>query len=124
LLTFLESVNMLRGLLAGKGLTLAEIGEDARKNAQSRCLRTWRGVSQLSPPGICSAKDSVYLRGYLTVTQALKEGKATFERLMVGAAGVHHLDDLRELGIVEPAIVHQRFATDPELESCIEQFAD
>ena len=124
LLTFLESVNILRGLLAGKGLTLAEIEEDARKNAQSRCLRTWRGVSQLSLPGICSTKDSVYLRGYLAVTQALGEGKATFERLMVGAAGLHHLDDLSELGIVEPAIVHRRFATDPELESCIEQFAD
>lgn len=124
LLTLLESVNVLRGLLAGKGSTVAEVEEEARKNAQSRCLRTWRGVSQLGLPGICSTKDSVYLRGYLAITQALKEGKATFEQLMAGATGLHHLDDLKELGIVAPAIVHRRFATNPELASCIEPFTE
>jgi hypothetical protein len=43
---------------------------------------------------------------------------------MAGATGLHHLDDLKELGIVAPAIVHRRFATNPELESCIEPFTD
>ena len=124
LLMFLESVNVLRSLLAGRGLTIAEIRADARKNAQSRCLRTWRGVTHLDRPGICSTKDAVYLRGFLAVSQALMEEDAMFERLMVGSVGLHHLDDLAEVGIVKPAVVHRRLATDPELESYIMRFAD
>ena len=124
LLMFLESVNVLRSLLAGRGLTVAEIREDARKNAQSRCLRTWRGVTHLVHPGICSTKDTVYLRGFLAVSQALMEEDAMFERLMVGSVGLNHLDDLTEVGIVKPAVVHRRLATDPELESYIMRFAD
>ena len=124
LLMFLESVNVLRSLLAGRGLTVAEIREDARKNAQSRCLRTWRGVTHLVRPGICSTKDAVYLRGFLAASQALMEEDAMFERLMVGSVGLNHLDDLTEVGIVKPAVVHRRLATDPELESYIMRFAD
>ncbi len=124
LLMFLESVFVLRSLLAGKGLTAVELREDARKNAQNRCLRTWRGVTHLARPGVCSTKDTVYLRGYLAVSQALGADDAMFERLMVGSAGLQHLIDLAEIGIVKPAVLHRRLATDPELESYIRQFAD
>jgi transcriptional regulator with XRE-family HTH domain len=124
LLLLLEAVNTLRSLLAENKLTVAEIREDARKNAQNRCLRTWRGVTYLSRPGICSTKDNVYLRGYLSVAQALKEDKTAFERLMVGSVGLNHLGDLAELGITKPAIPHRRLATDPDLEKYISQFAN
>ena len=78
----------------------------------------------LDRPGICSTKDTVYLRGFLAVSQALMEENAMFERLMVGSVGLHHLDDLAEVGIVRPAVGHRRLTTDPELESYIMRFAD
>ncbi len=121
---FLEDVNTLRSLLSEKKLTLAEIQEDARRSAQNRCLRTWRGVTHLAQPGICSTKDSVYLRGYLSVTKALNEENVAFEQVMVGSVGLHHLGDLAELGIMKPTIPHRRLATDPNLEKYISQFVN
>jgi len=121
---FLESVNTLRSLLAEENLSVAEIQENARRNAQNRCLRTWRGVTDLTRPGICSTKDNVYLRGYLAVSQVLAKDTMAFERLMVGAIGLQHLDDLTELGIAAPPVKHLRLATDPELDTYIARFAD
>jgi tetratricopeptide (TPR) repeat protein len=124
LLLFLEKVNTIRSLLVEKTLTAAEIQESARRNAQNRCLRTWRGVTHLNQPGIYSAKDSVYLRGYLSVIKALDEEKVAFEQMMVGSVGLHHLDDLTELGITKPAIPHRRLATDSNLGKYISQFVE
>jgi len=114
----------LRSLLAKKEWSAAEMREDARRSAESRCLRTWRGVSDLTQPGICSIKDSVYLRGYLSIVKALKEEGVPFERVMVGSIGVQHLDDLAALGITKPVVPHRRLATDPDLEQYISQFID
>jgi tetratricopeptide (TPR) repeat protein/transcriptional regulator with XRE-family HTH domain len=122
LLLFLEEVNTLRSLLSENKQTADEIRKDALRSAENRCLRTWRGVAHLSQPGICSTKDSVYLRGYLSVIKALDEGKIAFEQMMVGAVGIHHLGDLAELGITKPNILHRRLATDPDLEKYILQF--
>ncbi len=124
LLLFLEAVNTLRSLLAEKKLTADEIREGARRSAQNRCLRTWRGVTYLTQPGICSTKDSVYLRGYLSIIKALNEEKVAFEQVMVGAVGLNHLGDLAELGITKPAIPHRHLATDSDLEKYISQFVD
>lgn len=99
-----------------------QIQEEARRNAQNRCLRSWRGVTNLAHPGICSTKDNVYLRGYLSVSQALAEDKEIFDRLMVGAIGLQHLADLAELEIIMPPVKHLRLATDPDLDSYVEQF--
>ena len=122
LLLFLESVNTLRSLLTEKNMSPTELQEDAQRSAQNRCLRTWRGVTHLTRPGICSTKDNVYLRGYLSITKALNEEGIAFERLMVGSVGLRHLNDLIELEITKPAIIHQRLATDPNLEKYISQF--
>ena len=124
LLLFLKDINTLRILLAEKGLSLPEIQEEALQSAQNRCLRTWRGVTHLSRPGICSTKDNVYLRGYLSIVKALTEEGIAFERMMIGSVGLHHLGDLAELGITKPTIIHQRLATDPSLEKYISRFAD
>ena len=121
---FLESVNTLRGLLTKADVPLLQIQEEARRNAQNRCLRTWRGVTDLTRAGICSIKDNVYLRGYLTISQALEQDTTMFERLMVGAVGIEHLADLAELGITVSSIKHQRLAVDPDLGSYIERFVD
>lgn len=124
LLLFLQSVNLLRSLLAEEDRPLSELQEEALRNAQNRCLRTWRGVTDLRRAGICSAKDNVYLRGYLAVNQVLEKVTLTFERLMVGAVGLQHLTDLAELGIIAPPMKQLRLATDPDLDIYIKRFAD
>lgn len=120
---FLESVNILQSLFAESDLPFTEIREEARRNAQNRCLRTWRGVTDLTHPGICSVKDNVYLRGYLAVNQALEKDRTTFERLMVGSIGLQHLADLTEIGITIPHVKHLQFAIDPDLDAYIARFA-
>ncbi len=121
--SFLMNTFTLRGRLSAKK-TEDEIQKDALKNAHKRCLRTWRGVSNLSSPGICATKDSVYLRGYVAVCQKLRQEPTAFERLLVGSVGIEHLDDLDELGITEPYTRHQRLAYNTDLESYITQFAN
>ena len=120
---FLESVNILQSLFAESDLPFTEIREEARRNAQNRCLRTWRGVTDLTHPGICSVKDNVYLRGYLAVSQALEKDRTTFERLMVGSIGLQHLTDLTEIGITITHVKHLQFAIDPDLDAYIARFA-
>lgn len=122
LLSFFEMVNLLKNLLGKKDASLEELQRDARIRAQNRGLRTWRGVSHFAP-GICSTKDTVYLRGYLAVKAALEGGTVIFDQLMTGAVGLHHLDDLAELGIVRPSVPHLRLSSDPNLEQYISQFA-
>jgi tetratricopeptide (TPR) repeat protein len=121
--SFLVNMFTLRGRLAAKK-TPNEIEQDALKYAHKRCLRTWRGVSNLSHPGICATKDSIYLRGYLAVCEKLQQEPATFDRLLVGSVGLQHLDALSELGITEPHVRHQRLAYDTNLESYITQFVN
>lgn len=121
--SFLMNTFTLRGLLVAKK-TRDEIQKDALKNAHKRCLRTWRGVSNLASPGICATKDSVYLRGYLAVHHKLQQEPAAFDRFLVGSVGLQHLDALGELGITEPHAHNQRLAYDADLESYIASFAE
>ena len=122
LLLFIEQVSLLIDLLDGKELT-PQLQEKARRYAENRCLRTFRGVTHLKNQGVCSNKDTYYLRGFLTVCRELEKDPSVFERLMVGSVGVHHLADLAELGIGTPGIVHKHLATDPDLDNYIAQFA-
>lgn len=119
---FLESVNILQGLLTENDSPLTQIREEARRNAQNRCLRTWRGVTDLTKRSICSTKDNVYLRGYLAVCEVLEKDSAMFQRLMAGSVGLQHLPDLAELGIVTPHVKHLQLATDPDLDVYIARF--
>jgi Domain of unknown function (DUF1704) len=119
-----RGIKLLTDLLAGKQASAEKLLEDAHKYAQNRCLRTFRGVSDLSRLGICSTKDILYQRGYFAVAASLQEDSTRFDRLMVGAAGIHQLDNLAELGIVSPPTAHRRLATDPALESYVMQFVD
>lgn len=123
LLVFIEQVSLLIDLLDGKALT-PQLRDKARKYAENRCLRTYRGVTHLKNRGICSNKDTYYLRGFLAVCRELEREPAVFDRLMVGSAGLHHLADLAELGIISAGITHKHLATDPALEHHIEQFAN
>lgn len=122
LLIFIEQVSLLVDLLDGKELT-PQLLEKARRYAENRCLRTFRGITHLENRGRCSNKDTYYLQGFLAVCRELEKDPTVFERLMVGSVGLQHLADLAELGIGSPGVTHKRLATDPDLERHIEQFA-
>ncbi len=123
LLVFVEAVSLLIDLLDGKEFT-TQLQEKARRYAENRCLRTFRGVTHLEHLGICSNKDTHYLRGFLKVCQELERDPEIFEQLMVGSVGLHHLTDLAALGIRTPSVAHKHLATDPNLDNYIMQFAD
>ena len=124
LLLFVEAVSMLIDLLDGKESSITRVREKARRYAQNRCLRTYRGVTHLERSGICTNKDAHYLRGFLAVCQEVEKDPTVFDQLMVGSIGLHHRTDLAELGISVPGVVHKRFAIDPDLDAYIMQFAD
>jgi hypothetical protein len=119
-----RAIKLLTDLLAGKQASRAKLLEDAHTYAQNRCLRTFRGVSDLTRQGICSTKDILYQRGYFAVAARLQEDPTRFDRLMVGAVGLHQLDDLAELGIIAPPTSHRRLATALDLERYVMQFAE
>jgi tetratricopeptide (TPR) repeat protein len=96
----------------------------ARRNALTRCLRTYRGVPDVQRVGICFTKDVVYLRGHLQIERAVAEDPAVLDRLAVGKVALDLLPDLQELGIVAPEHVStlRKRAYDPELDNYILAF--
>jgi hypothetical protein len=94
----------------------------ARDLARIRCLRTFRGVPDLTVAGVAYVKDALYLRGERTVSQQIQQDNTVLERLMVGVLGVEHLPDMEELGIVKPPYPPKWLAHDPELASYILSF--
>lgn len=119
LFLFVESVSLLVDLLDRKEVPLTQLQEKARRYAENRSLRTYRGVTHFERRGICSNKDNYYLRGFLKTCQELERDPKLFDQLMVGSVGLHHLADLRELGITKSSVVHKYLATDPELDNYI-----
>src|SRR6266516_517636 len=121
LFQFVESVSLLVDLLDRKEAPLAQLQEKARRYAENRCLRTFRGVTNLERPGVCSNKDTYYLRGFLNVCRELERDRNLFDQLMVGSIGLHSLAGLGELGIRAPGGAHKHLGTDSELDSYIAQ---
>jgi uncharacterized protein DUF1704 len=121
LYSLLEKVFFIRGVLAGKTTTAASA--DAKQTAQDRCIRTFRGVPDLTIAGLCSTRDAHYLAGALAVTQALKRG-ISFDQLMAGCFALEQMPDLNELGIREATIPHQKIALATSQESLAGQLSD
>ncbi len=121
---FIELVSLLVDLLDRSEVALTQLQEKARRYAENRCLRTYRGVTNLEHRGICSNKDTYYLRGFLNVCQELERDPKIFDHLMVGSVGLHQLAELKVLGIENPSVVHKHLGTDPELVSYIAKFAN
>lgn len=117
LFLFLEQYHLLSELLKQDATQPGEaMRERARSLALTRCLRTFRGVPDLTQPGICSMKDTGYVRGYVAIKEALsQQGEEVLTWLMVGAVALEQLPDLATLGIVTPAILPRWFARDPDL---------
>ena len=116
LFLFLEQYFLLTRVLNGTSQTIEAARERARALALTRCLRTFRGVPDLTHHGICSMKDNCYVQGYLAIKDAIaQQGAEVLTRLMVGAVALEQLDDLAALGIVTPALRSQWYARDPDL---------
>jgi len=122
LFAFLEPLYLLSRILSGKEEEVSSAAVEARRLALNRCLRTYRGVPDLAIPGVCYAKDAIYLRGYRAVSRALQEDAGVLERLMVGVVALEHLAELAELGIVAPLKRPQWLAHRPDLDEFILSF--
>ena len=118
----LEQLYLLDRLLAKKESDLGKAKTAAQRLALNRCLRTYRGVPDLTMAGICYAKDAIYLRGYLQLQQAVKEDPEVLDRLMVGKIAYEHLQDMKELGITVPSIRPRWYAHRPDLNEYILSF--
>jgi len=92
--------------------------------ARQRCLRTFRGVPDLTVPGAAYLKDWLYHHGRLQVEEAMLHDQSVLQRLMVGVVGLDQLPDMLELGIVEPPQSPRWLAYDPELASYIQAFEE
>jgi tetratricopeptide (TPR) repeat protein/thymidine kinase len=118
----LERLYLLDRLLSKREGDLDKAKATARRLALNRCLRTYRGVPDLSVAGICYAKDAIYLRGYLQLQQAVQEDPGVLDRLMVGKIAFEHLPDMKELGITTPSIRPRWYAQRPDLDEYILSF--
>jgi hypothetical protein len=117
----LEQLYLLDRLLKEDG-DLAKARTVAHRLALNRCLRTYRGVPDLTVAGICYAKDAIYLRGYLQIQRAVKEDTGVLDRLMVGKIAYEHVQDMKELGITTPSIRPKWYAHRPDLDEYILSF--
>ncbi len=122
LFTLLEALFFLRRLLGAINADEETARKKARQLAITRCLRTFRGVPDLTRAGICFTQDATYLRGLLTSEQAVKRDERVLDRLAVGVVAVEQLADLQELGIVSTPQPLRKLLQDPQLYTSILSF--
>ncbi len=92
--------------------------------AQTRCLRTFRGVPDLSRPGVCFPKDAVYQRGLFQIYDAVVQDPAVLDWLAAGVVALEQIDDLKALGIPPAAHSSRALLEQPDLEAYIVAFAE
>ncbi len=123
LFSFFQPFLLLYRLLWRDDEDLQTAEQRARKNALNRCLRTYRGVPDLTKPGVCFSKDVVYLRGLWLIEHAVARDEMVLDRLAVGKVAYELLPDLQELGIVSsPMQSLRKIAYDPDLDEYILSF--
>lgn len=122
LYTFLELFLFLYRTIHGLDKDMQKARTRAQNLARQRCLRTFRGVPDLTVSGVAYLKDCLYYRGEQAVMAAVEQDSQTLTRLMVGVVGLEQLDDLEELGITEPPYQPRWLAHDPDLAQYILSF--
>jgi hypothetical protein len=122
LFTFFEAFHLLARLVERYDDDMPTAQEKARKAALATCLRTYRGVPDLTQAGVCYTKDSVYLRGIRLIEDAVAKDATVLDQLAVGKVAVAYLPDLRELGIVASSHPLRELAYDPNVETRILSF--
>jgi hypothetical protein len=124
LFTFLERYSLLARLLRRPEAKREELEQEARQYALSMCLRTFRGVPDLSQPGICYLQDAVYLHGLHIIEQAVAQDETLLDRLAVGRVGVEYLPDIEALGIEPAPQPFKDLIFDPNLDAYILSFTE
>jgi tetratricopeptide (TPR) repeat protein len=122
LYTFLELLLILYRTVNGLDKDMQRARAKAPNLARLRCLRTFRGVPDLTVAGVAYLKDAIYYRGEQQVMAAIEQDKQKLTRLMVGVVGLEQLGDLEELGITEPPHQPKWLAHDPDLAKYILSF--
>jgi hypothetical protein len=125
LYTFLADFLLLYRLifLGNEEETTAQV--KAQTVAQTRCLRTYRGVPNLmQPAGICYLKDAVYERGLFQVYDAVREDGGILDWLAAGVVALEQVPDLQALGIPPAAHSSRALLEHPDLEAYILSFAE
>lgn len=124
LFTFFEAFIYLYRLLKRPDQNAQTAQKYARKLALARCLRTYRGVPDLTKAGICYSKDALYLRGLWKIEQALAQDETVLDRLAVGVVALEQLPDLKELGIASAPQPLRDLAQKPDLDAYILSFEE
>lgn len=119
---FIEPLILQRRLLKRLDKDLETAQKQARKRAISRCLRTFRGVPDLTRAGIVYTKDVVYLRGLRLIKQAAARDETILDRLAIGKIALDRLGELDELKMVAPPQPLRARAFDPDLNAYILSF--
>jgi hypothetical protein len=122
LLAFFEPFLLLYRLLWRDDEDRQTAERRARRNAVTRCLRTFRGVPDLEKAGICNTKDVVYLRGRWLIDQAVAQDEAVLDRLAVGKVAYELLPELEKLGILASTSSFRKLVLDPDLDAYILSF--
>jgi tetratricopeptide (TPR) repeat protein len=91
--------------------------------AQTRCLRTFRGVPNLSRPGVCYPKDAVYQRGLFRVYEAVATDRTVLDWLAAGVVALEQIADLQALAIPPAPHAARGLLEQPDLEAYILSFA-
>lgn len=123
LCTFFELYFLLRRLLKQGEIGMEAARERARHAALARCLRTYRGVPDLTSAGVCYLKDAIYLHGLWMIEQAVAQDETILDRLTVGVIALDDLPDLQELGIAAPSQPLKQLVYDQDLDTYILSFA-
>jgi len=122
LLAFFEPFLLLYRLLWRDDEDRPTAERRAQRNAFTRCLRTFRGVPDLSQAGICNTKDVVYLRGRWLIEQAVAQDETVLDRLAVGKVAYELLPEMEQLGITASSHSFRTLALDPDLDAYIMSF--
>ena len=122
LLAFMESLFLQRRLVGRLDEDGPTAQKYAHKRAVERCLRTFKGVPDLTQTGICYTKDVIYLRGLRKIEEVAAQDKAILDRLAIGKFALEQLEELEELNPVLPAQPLRERAFDPNLDAYILSF--
>jgi tetratricopeptide (TPR) repeat protein len=124
LYTFLADFLLLYRLVYLGNEEMETAQAKARSVAQTRCLRTYRAVPDLSRLGICYPKDAAYERGLFQVYDAVAQDPAVLDWLAAGVVALEQIDDLKALGIPPAAHSSRALLEHPDLEAYIVSFAE
>jgi len=98
--------------------------ERAKSLAQTRCLRTFRGVPSRARPGICFTKDAGYQRGFFKVYDAVQEDPTILDWLGSGIVAIEQIPDLQALDVSPVGHSSRALLERPDLEAYVLSLQD